>query len=108
MISDIAAGDSATLNITLRINSGFRSATGALVNNAEITATSGGQDSDSPLTILNDGTTNELATDNDIDDEAAGTPGSADNPADEDDYDAAQINVNCPAPVCLPVTVEQK
>jgi len=105
MISNIAPGDSATLNITLRINSGFQSTSHTLVNNAEIVSTSGGIDSDSPLVIINDGTTNELATDNDINDEAPGTPGTIDNPADEDDYDAAQIIVICPPLECLPVSV---
>jgi len=101
----LAAGDSTDLTITLRISSGFRSATGNLVNNAEITSALGGMDSDSDLSIQNDGSTNELATDNDINDDYANAPGTTDNAADEDDYDAAQINVNCPTPICLPVTI---
>jgi len=32
-----------------------------------------------------------------VDDEASGTPGTADNAADQDDYDLAQITVVVPA-----------
>lgn len=46
--------------------------------------------------------TNELATDNDVDydvdDESTGG-------IDEDDYDAAQVMVNCQFNICLPITI---
>ena len=103
-ITTLAVGDSATLTITLRIDIGF---TGQLVNNAEIVSAMGGTDSDSPLTSINDGSTNELSTDDDVDDNGTGTPGTVDNAADEDDYDPAQINVGCPTGDCPPVTVER-
>ena len=70
-----------------------------LVNNAEITDADNAfdlEDEDSPLSMLNDGTSNELDTDNDIDDERESAPGTQDNPDDEDDYDPAEVEVFCP------------
>lgn len=70
-----------------------------LVNNAEIVSATnvfGLEDEDSPLGNTNDGSSSEIPTDNDIDDERPSAPGVADNPADEDDYDPAQITVSCP------------
>lgn len=70
-----------------------------IVNNAEITAADnalGLEDQDDPLSNTNDGSTNELATDNDIDDERDSAPGTMDNPNDEDDYDPALVEVFCP------------
>ena len=40
------------------------------------------------------GDESELDTDNDIDDDGVGTPGSVDNTADVDDYDPAEITVD--------------
>jgi len=94
----IGKGDSTTLSITLSINSGF---VGQSINNAEIVAADGGIDEDDPLTNINDGTTNELPTDNNIDDSDPGTPGTMDFGGDEDDYDPALIIVDCPP---LPAT----
>ncbi len=71
----------------------------SLINNAEITAASnllGMTDQDDDLANVNNGSTNELATDNDIDDERPSAPGTMDNPDDEDDYDPAQVDVFCP------------
>ena len=70
----------------------------SMINNAEITSASNALDqvdTDGPLSII-DGASDddsELGTDNDIDDEMEGTPGTADNPADVDDYDPAEIEV---------------
>ena len=60
------------------------------------------EDQDSPLSLLNDGSTNELSTDNDVSDEMTG---GMDNPADEDDYDPAEITVLCQFNICLPITI---
>ncbi|NNE25220.1 MAG: DUF11 domain-containing protein, partial [Saprospiraceae bacterium] len=109
-IASLAAGASVDLSIELRVDSDYTGM--SIVNNAEIkeaTNILGFIDEDSPLSNMNDGSTNELATDNDIDDEFIGTPGTADNPNDEDDYDPAQIDVVCDLPpVCdaQDITVE--
>ena len=48
-------------------------------------------DEDSDLATINGSSDDvtELATDNDVDDEATGTPGIEDNTNDADDYDLA-------------------
>ena len=103
-IATLAGGDSTILYITLRIHSSF---SGNLVNNAEIVSADGGIDEDSPLATTNDGSTNELATDNNVNDDGPNTPGTGDLPSDEDDYDPALIQVECPEPVCLPIQTNQ-
>ncbi len=97
-ISELAAGDLVTVTINFTIDAAFPGT--SIINNAEITDASdsdGGTtatDEDSPLTDVNDGTTNELATNDDIDDEAPNSPGTEDNDLDEDDYDAEEITVS--------------
>ena len=61
-------------------------------------------DQDSPLSLVNDGTISELATDNDIADEFTG---SIDNPSDEDDYDPVKILL-CKSNICLPINFIRK
>ena len=100
-VSSIAPGMSLTLSLVLEIDNAFQGS--SLINNAEITAASnalGLPDEDSPIDpagIANlDGSSNddsEMDTDNDINDEAAGTPGTADNGSDIDDYDPAEVMV---------------
>ena len=102
-ITFLGGGDSTKLQITLKIYSSF---SGNLINNAEIVSADGGIDEDDPLSNTNDGTSNELATDNELNDDDPGTPGTSDLSGDEDDYDPAFIQVECPEPVCLPVQVE--
>jgi uncharacterized repeat protein (TIGR01451 family) len=92
LVGDIASGASATVTITLTIDANFMGT--SLVNYAEISAANnalGLPDEDS--TPGDNQGTDELGTDNDIDDEAPGTPGVADNPADNDDYDGAVIAI---------------
>ncbi|MCB0662453.1 MAG: DUF11 domain-containing protein, partial [Saprospiraceae bacterium] len=89
-IPTLNAGANVTLGITLQIDPLFLGTT--LVNNAEITAYTGFADEDS-TPGNNSGSMPELATDNDIDDESPGSPGTTDNPADEDDFDPAQISI---------------
>ena len=93
IIDSLAAGASTTVDIDLAIDPSF---TGMVItNNAEITSALGGIDEDGDLSVI-DGSvddTSELGTDGDVDDEAPGTPGVSDNPADADDYDLAQITV---------------
>jgi uncharacterized repeat protein (TIGR01451 family) len=90
MLPSLGAGGSQTLEITLQIDPSFTGTT--LINNAEITAYTGFADEDS--TPGNNSTSSpELASDNDIDDESAGSPGLVDNPTDEDDFDPAAITV---------------
>lgn len=95
----VVAGGEETLSLTLQVSPSF---TGSmLVNNVEIKAASnilGFPDEDDLLSNMNDGSTNELATDNDIDDDAPFEPGTADNPNDEDDYDPAKVDVVCDLP----------
>ena len=95
--------DSTTIYITLIIHSSF---VGELINNAEIVSSEGGIDEDDPLGNTNDGTSNELATDNNINDSDPGTPGTSDLLGDEDDYDPALIQIECSDPKCLPVKVQ--
>ncbi|MEM7575352.1 MAG: hypothetical protein AAF433_20765 [Bacteroidota bacterium] len=96
-IEELAAGDSVTVTINFTVDAVFAGA--SIINNAEIVDASdsdGGAtalDEDSPLTDVNDGTANELATNDDIDDDAPNTPGTMDNPGDEDDYDAEEIMI---------------
>lgn len=102
-IAFLGREDSITLQITMIIHSSFM---GQLINNAEIVAADGGIDADDPLSNINDGTTNELGTDNELNDNHPGTPGTSDLPGDEDDYDAAFIEVECSAPKCVPRQIE--
>ena len=96
----IQAGGSASVSITIQINDDFSGS--SVVNNAEIISADnamGLPDEDDPLSNVNDGSTNELSTDNDINDTA--TTGIADNPNDEDDYDPALVDIDCNlAPHC--------
>ena len=62
----------------------------------------GGIDEDDPLSNTNNGTTNELSTDNNIDDDGPNTPGIIDLPNDEDDYDPALIEIDCREPAITP------
>ena len=56
---------------------------------------------DDDLSNTNDGTNPELSSDDDINDDREGTPGTEDNPNDEDDYDPAFVDVDCVLmPVC--------
>lgn len=104
-ITFLGGGDSTKLQITLKIYSSF---SGNLINNAEIVSADGGIDEDDPLSNTNDGTSNELATDNELNDDDPGTPGTTDLSGDEDDYDPALIEVECSAPICLPIQVQIK
>ncbi|MEZ5048545.1 MAG: hypothetical protein R2766_02725 [Saprospiraceae bacterium] len=95
-IDFIGAGENVTRMITFTINNDFQGTT--IINNAEI-ASAASLD-DGPNVIDEDSTPNdnsgtppELSTNNDIDDEAPGTPGTMDNPNDSDDYDPEQITV---------------
>ncbi len=106
-VESLASGDAAVVTINFTISNSFTGT--SIVNNAEIVDASesnGGPtavDEDSPLGNTNDGSTNELATDNDIDDDSTG---GTDNPNDEDDYDPALISVDpCPDPNCVGVNV---
>ena len=98
-IDTVTAGSSVSVDIDLEISPSFTDT--LLTNNAEITSATnalGLTDQDSDLTTI-DGSiddTSEIGTDDDIDDEAPGTPGTVDNPLDVDDYDPAQILVLLP------------
>ena len=92
-ISSLAPGADTTLTISLVIDSSFQDT--SLVNSAEIISATnalGLTDQDSNPNN-NSNSTPELSTDNDINDEAAGTPGTMDNSLDEDDFDPAHISV---------------
>ena len=95
-IDTVTAGSSVSVDIDLEISPSFTDT--LLTNNAEITSATnalGLTDQDSDLTTI-DGSiddTSEIGTDDDIDDEAPGTPGTVDNPLDVDDYDPTQITV---------------
>ena len=95
-IGSIAAGDSLLTTVTLTVNNVFMGT--MITNNAEISDASnalGYVDEDGDLSILDGSSddTSELVTDDNIDDEATGTPGNADNVADKDDYDLSQIMI---------------
>lgn len=60
----------------------------------------------SPLSNTNNGSSNELGSDDNVNDDGPGTPGIADLPTDEDDYDPAFIQVDCPQPVCEPHQIQ--
>ena len=96
IISSIPEETSATRYIVLEVSNSFQG--DYVVNNAEITGGTnalGQVDEDGDLATIN-GSTNdesELITDNDVDDEAAGTPGVVDNPLDVDDYDPVRVNI---------------
>ena len=90
-ISDLTSGQDTTILLSLVLDPTFTGT--STVHNVEITSALGGIDEDDDLTFVNGSSddTSELLTDNDIDDEGAGTPGVVDNPTDVDDYDPAQI-----------------
>ena len=96
-VGNLAAGTSTTVDVDLKIGDTFQGT--SLVNNAEITEASNVldiEDEDGAISIVDGGVAgdeSELDTDNDIDDDGAGTPGTADNMDDVDDYDPAQIDV---------------
>ena len=96
-VGSLATGMSTTVDVDLVIGSTFQGP--ILVNNAEITEATnalGIEDEDGAIGTINGGVAgdeSELDTDGDINDDGAGTPGTADNTADADDYDPAQINV---------------
>ena len=97
LVGDLAVGMSTTVDVDLMISDTFQGT--SLVNNAEITEASNAldiEDEDGAIGTINGGVAgdeSELGTDNDIDDDGAGTPGTADNGSDVDDYDPAQIDV---------------
>ncbi len=95
-IDEITAGDSVTVEVTLQISEDYMG--GALVNNVEIISADNELDLPDEDGDLNDvqgsvDDDSELDTDDDIDDEAPDTPGIADNPDDQDDYDPAVVEV---------------
>ena len=93
-VEELSAGDQVTVTLTFQIHP--ESTNPDIVNNAEIVFGSdspGGElalDEDSPLDVINDGSTNELDTDNEISDNISG---GLDASIDEDDYDPALISV---------------
>ena len=99
---NVDSDESVTLNLVLTIDADF--AGDALINTAEIVSATnalGLEDQDDDLDNVNTGGTNpELTSNNDIDDERPGTPGTVDNPNDEDDYDLEVVDVNC---ILLPI-----
>lgn len=97
MIANLATASMESLSITLQIDPSYTGA--VLTNNAEITDANNSEglaDEDNNLADIDGSSddTTELPTDNDTDDEATGTPGTADNPDDVDDYDLAQVEVS--------------
>ena len=94
----LQGGDAVSYAITLEIMPSFQGTT--LTNNVEIVDAEnalGLDDEDSGDFATNlDGSSDdesEMGSDNDVDDEGAGTPGTQDNTGDNDDYDPAQITV---------------
>ena len=104
-LEHLMAGDSAVIQLNFTIDNNFAGT--RIVTNTEIVDASvidngsTAEDQDSPLTSTNDGSTNELATDNDVEDDFTG---GIDNAVDEDDYDPAEVIVNCQFNICLPIT----
>ena len=95
-IGNVASGANASVDIDLEISPSFMDT--VLTNNAEITGANnalGYEDEDGAISDI-DGSiddTSEVATDDDIDDEAAGTEGTTDNISDVDDLDPVQFAV---------------
>ena len=95
----LAPGDEVVVTLNFTIHP--MATNDMIVNNAEITfaaASPGGDlaiDEDSPLDEVNDGSTNELSTDNEVSDNI---DGGLDLEADQDDYDPALLNVILCAP----------
>ena len=94
-IGNLPIGQDTTVTITFTISNSFQDT--LITNNVEITSGTnalGQADSDGAISTTNgsNNDTSELDTDNDIDDEASGTPGSADNTGDVDDYDPAPVS----------------
>ena len=102
----LGIGDSVVVNLNFNILSNYTG--NSVINNAEIVDASNNDngpttlDDDTPLSLINDGSTNELTTDNDIEDDFTG---GVDNPADEDDYDSVLVPIECQAQICLPIDI---
>ncbi|NNL93387.1 MAG: DUF11 domain-containing protein, partial [Saprospiraceae bacterium] len=102
-IVNVDSDEFVELDLVLSIDDDFGG--NALINSAEIISANnalGLDDQDDDLANTNpNGVNPELLSDDDINDERPGTPGSMDNPNDEDDYDPAVVDVNCTLlPVC--------
>ncbi len=100
-IASLPAGTSQSLQVRLIIDANF--AGDGLINNAEITAATNDEgltDEDSDINNIDGGTddNSEVDTDDDVDDNGPGTPGTVDNGDDVDDYDPAVITVDCNLP----------
>ncbi|MFK8162793.1 MAG: SdrD B-like domain-containing protein [Lewinella sp.] len=99
-IASIPAGMSETVTIVLTIDP--TTLNSLIVNNAEITRFDDDNDPATDPPVDEDSTPgdnqgdDETDTDNDIDDEFTGTPGTMDNPDDEDDYDPAPVTITQP------------
>ena len=110
-VGNLARGMTTTVDVDLMIGSTFQGT--RLVNNAEITAAANALDlvdEDGAISSIDGGTAgdeSELDTDNDIDDEASGTPGTADNLDDADDYDPAEITVDQTFDMALAMVVTE-
>jgi len=105
-LEELEAGDEVMIQLNFTIVPSF---TGTrIINNVEIVDASAfdngptAEDQDSPFSSQNNGSTNELSTDNDVSDERTG---GMDNPSDEDDYDPAELTVLCQFNICLPISV---
>ncbi len=95
-VGNLAFGDSILIPVDLKVSNAFMGA--RLTNNAEITAATnalGLIDEDNDLSTIHGSIDHvgEVATDDNIDDEGIGTPGSTDNPTDVDDYDLAIVPI---------------
>lgn len=94
-IASIPAGESVTRTFRLRISTSFTGVT--IINTAEIIEATNALsqvDEDDDISVINCGPDDTFGeADDDIDDEASGTPGTADNPEDIDDCDYAVIPV---------------
>ena len=110
-VGNLAAGASMAIDVDLMIDATFQGT--SLVNNAEITAAANAlelENEDGAISIIDGGVAgdeSELDTDNDIDDDAAGTPGTADNADDVDDYDPAEIAVDQTFDLALAMVVAE-
>jgi len=107
---NVGSDQSQELSITLTIRDDF--AGNSIINTSEIIAATnalGLEDQDDDLDNVNTGGVNpELGSNNDINDDRAGTPGLVDNPNDEDDYDFEAVDVNCTLlPICNAIDLFQ-
>jgi len=90
LIGDLPAGDTAEVEITLMIDAGVTET--SLTNYAEISEVSNNLGADDQDSAPGDNQgLDESGSDNDTNDEFPGTPGMADNPDDNDDYDLAVV-----------------